>query len=58
MQDVIARKDGRLLARAFISAETLAPLEGRITATLMTPQLMVGALVYLHQHLTRDAGSS
>lgn len=39
-QDVVAKKDGRLLARAFISAETLAPLEGRITATLMTPQLV------------------
>lgn len=39
-QDVVAKKDGRLLARAFVSAETLAPLEGRITATLMTPQLV------------------
>lgn len=42
MQDVVVKRDGMLLARAFISAETLAPLEGRITATLMTPQLMVG----------------
>ena len=39
-QDVIAKKDGKLLARALIAAETLAPLEGRITATLMTPQLI------------------
>lgn len=38
--DVVAKRDGMLLARAFISSETLAGLEGRITATLMTPQLM------------------
>lgn len=41
----MAKTDGRLLARAFISAATLADLEGRITATLMTPQLMVSLLL-------------
>jgi hypothetical protein len=52
---VVDKKDGKLLARAFISAETLAPLEGRITATLMTPQLEVGASVHVLQRSNPSA---
>ncbi|KAK9814473.1 hypothetical protein WJX72_006486 [[Myrmecia] bisecta] len=37
--DVISVEDGRLLARTFISPQTLEPLEGTISATLMTPDL-------------------
>eukprot|EP00887_Chlorella_sp_A99_P007166 scaffold2.g7166.t1 len=33
------REDGRLIARCFVSHQTLASLEGVISATLMTPEL-------------------
>lgn len=41
MQDVVARGSGELLSRCFVSAASLAPLEGHISASLMTPRLQV-----------------
>ena len=58
IQDVVAKTDSKLLARAFISAETLAPLEGRITATLMTPQLMVCGGAHVHQPVDDSTSSN
>jgi hypothetical protein len=37
--DVTAVSDNRLLARCFVSAETLIGLEGNISATLLSPDL-------------------
>lgn len=37
--DVTSSADGRLLARCFVSHETLAALEGCISAMLVTPDL-------------------
>lgn len=34
-----AKKDGRLIARAFVSTPTLAPLQGSIAAALVSPDV-------------------
>ena len=39
VQDVLAEKDNRLLARAYISHHTLKSLQGSISASLVTPEL-------------------
>mmetsp|Transcript_6370 Transcript_6370/g.18321 ORF Transcript_6370/g.18321 Transcript_6370/m.18321 type:complete len:699 (+) Transcript_6370:300-2396(+) len=40
--DVVAGGGGELLSRCFVSAASLATLEGHISASLMTPQLQFG----------------
>ncbi len=39
VQDVTAKKDGRLIARAFVSTPTILPLQGAIAAALVSPNL-------------------
>ncbi len=39
VQDVTAKKDGRLIARAFVSPPTLASLQGSIAAALVSPDI-------------------
>lgn len=39
VQDVTAKGDGQLIARAFVSTPTLLPLQGSIAAALVSPNL-------------------
>lgn len=52
--DVVTRKSGALIARAFISAASLAPLEGHISASLMTPGMQFGG-TFLAKYLVVTA---
>lgn len=47
VQDVVAGGGGELLSRCFVSAASLATLEGHISASLMTPQLQVTSVTHL-----------
>ena len=38
-QDVTAKEDGRLIARAFVSTPTLLSLQGSIAAALVSPSM-------------------
>ena len=39
MQDVTAKSDGRLLARGFVSHNTLRSLQGFISSSLIAPNM-------------------
>ena len=47
VQDVTAKRDGQLVARAFVSTPTLLPLQGSIAAALVAPNLQQ---VACHSH--------